>query len=99
MSDFETLRDEVASGHVNLIGLSSRIRACSPPDRLRLAAELLQARQPNAARVVVKEVLTGLDFVLGLGPATEPPTQPGCPLTEDGCRTDCDSSSACRDLR
>ncbi len=45
--------------------LSGRIRSLSPPERLRLAADLLEERQPKMALQVAESVTRELHVVLG----------------------------------
>lgn len=46
--------------------LAAKIGALSPPDRLRLAASLLEAQKPKLAHTVAKKVVLELGAALAL---------------------------------
>lgn len=50
-----------------LYDLAARVEALSPPDRLRLAAGLLEERQPDVALTLIRKVEMELSAVLLLG--------------------------------
>lgn len=48
----------------DLEGLAQRIEIMSPPDQLRLAAELLEARRPEVAYAVAQKAVDKLGLIV-----------------------------------
>lgn len=56
--------------------LLERLRKLSPPDRLRAAAELLEAQRPRLALALAKGVVTELELLHMMGKLSPAEPQP-----------------------
>jgi hypothetical protein len=58
----EQAAEALARGKLDI--LAARIKSLNPPNRLRLAAELLEAQKPRMALAVARQVADELQLVL-----------------------------------
>lgn len=53
-------------GAAEVAALNAEIRALSPPDKLRLAANLLEAKKPELAHTIAEQVVLELGAAMAL---------------------------------
>lgn len=56
---------------VDVVGLAARVNAMTPPQRLRLAAALMEARQGDVALPIIRKVADELQLAIMLAERTE----------------------------